>query len=103
MKAKQINLNTQNFPYTPAETAAALEFQEMARRLQPYFEKHSHLYFLDAVYAALGSDERFDRVTVCEGCGQVFNADYSQNTDPNHDYHRPCQPEGSVRKWDGKV
>lgn len=101
MKSSRLILK-QTFPeYAQADRLNCETFQAVARALQPYIKTTRALG--NATFAALAATvedkEQYAGIYFCEGCGELYHADYSANSDPKRDYHRQCQPERSVRKY----
>jgi hypothetical protein len=100
VKSTQLNLQTDFTGYSETDRLNCETFQAVARALQPYIKTaHSlDVATFEALTALAEDKQQYTRIFFCEGCWNLYHADYHGNTDPNHDYHRECQPERSVRK-----
>lgn len=100
MKASQLTLQ-QTFPeYDQIDRLNCETFQAVASALRPYIKTARALgnATFDVLTALAEDKQQYARIYFCEVCGELYHADYSANSDPDHDYHRECQPERSVRK-----
>lgn len=79
-------------------------FQKVGRALQPYIKTVHALgnATFDVLTVLATDNQQYCHIYFCEVCGGIYHADYEANSDPDHDYHRRCQPERSAKKWDGE-
>lgn len=108
LKAENIDLDTGFSHYSDRHRLACEELQTKARELlaadaNRYENKHPDV-LLNAAAEALapdGGQDRYSGIYACESCGRLYNVDYAENSDPDHDYcSASCQPERSHRKYD---
>src|SRR3990172_1957629 len=101
MKAKNINLDADFSHYDSRERTACEQLQAKARDLlaasPKLYEKRHSDFLLNAAAVLLGDPTRYEGIYACEKCGFLYHSDYSQNTDPGHDYCNgdTCQSESS--------
>jgi hypothetical protein len=100
MQTKNLLLQTTFTGYSLTDRLNCETFQAVACALQPYIKTVRALgnATFDALTALATDKEQYCRIYFCEVCGEIYHADYSANSDPDHDYHRECQPERSVRR-----
>lgn len=100
MKSSDLLLQTDFTGYNEADRLNCETFQIVARALQPYIKTARAIgnATFETLTALAEDKDQYTRIYFCEVCGELYHADYSANSDPDHDYHRQCQPERSVRK-----
>lgn len=105
MKTTDIDLETDFSHYDEPERGWCETLQDKMRDLLPTKEwRDDNALWIAAADALGNADQRYCRIYACETCGRLYHADYSNSSDPNHDYcgGDTCQPERSHRKYDGQ-
>lgn len=107
LTAKHIDLETDFSHYSERDRLACEQLQTKARELLTgdrgrYENRHPDVLLNAAVASLALGNAPYDAIYICETCKRLYHADYSINSDPDHDYcgGDTCQPERSHRKYD---